>query len=336
VGKETKFGLLVGVVFIVLFGVILGGRVGSAASEHAPLPVGDSMDHRRGVESILGRGDPLAPGQGSLDIGDFSDGQVTPVLSGPEMQSLPGPENLEADEVEEAEDESVGRLAFGPVTIETPEAGTPGAGTPAPHPGGAVATAHAPDDTGPAPAADDPAAPVPSRPVHVVNKGETLTAIAKQHYGPERGSLWRRIWEANKDRLANPDRLDAGQKLVIPGLPTEAAPPARRVADAGATDEDVRSEGLDELAKRFRVELDDGEVVREASLATYTVKKGDTFYSIAEEVYGNASRVKELVRANRDRVPDARRLRIGQQIVLPESGSSAAAPAETVRQVAQR
>lgn len=332
-GKETKFGLMVGVVFIILFGVILGGRVGSAASEHAPLPVGDSMDHRVAVESILGGGDPLAPGEGTLIVGDPAAGQADLAVGEPVPEPMPQPAGIEADEVEDAEDDTVGRLVFGPVTVETPDPGALAVAPPEPL---------GPADTGPsgnapAPVADEsPAAP--SRPVHTVCKGETLTAIAQRYYGRARGGLWRRIWDANKTCLPDPNRLDAGQELVIPGLPAQPPPPVVEVADTGRPAEAVPSVNADELARRFHVELDEGDVVRDTAPTTYTIKKGDTFYSIARRVYGDASRATDLMQANRDRVPNAKRLRVGQMIVLLEDDASATAPvrtAQTVRQVAQ-
>lgn len=49
---------------------------------------------------------------------------------------------------------------------------------------------------------------------HVVQPGETLSDIAKKHYG--RAGLWRRIHEANRDVIPNPDQVRAGTRLRIP------------------------------------------------------------------------------------------------------------------------
>jgi len=49
---------------------------------------------------------------------------------------------------------------------------------------------------------------------HEVKKGETLWKIAQQYYGD--GSLYPKIFEANKDTLTDPNRIRAGQKLRIP------------------------------------------------------------------------------------------------------------------------
>ncbi|HHY26271.1 MAG TPA: LysM peptidoglycan-binding domain-containing protein [Desulfitobacterium dehalogenans] len=50
--------------------------------------------------------------------------------------------------------------------------------------------------------------------VYTVKAGDTLGTIAKQMYGD--GSLYTKIYEANKGRLKNPNLIFEGQKLVIP------------------------------------------------------------------------------------------------------------------------
>ena len=49
---------------------------------------------------------------------------------------------------------------------------------------------------------------------HVVKKGDTLWKIAESCYGD--GSLYKKIFEANKDILKDPDIIKVGQKLRIP------------------------------------------------------------------------------------------------------------------------
>ncbi|HMM33816.1 MAG TPA: LysM peptidoglycan-binding domain-containing protein [Thermoanaerobaculia bacterium] len=65
--------------------------------------------------------------------------------------------------------------------------------------------------TGGAPAA---AAAASAPKVHVVEKGDTLGAIAKKYYG--KASAYMKIFEANKDVLTDPDKIKPGQKLRIP------------------------------------------------------------------------------------------------------------------------
>jgi LysM repeat protein len=81
----------------------------------------------------------------------------------------------------------------------------------------AAATAAAP---APAPAAGAvvasgaPAPVAAAGKVHVVEKGDTLSAIAKKYYG--KAGAYMKIFEANRDILSDPDKIKPGQKLRIP------------------------------------------------------------------------------------------------------------------------
>jgi LysM repeat protein len=56
------------------------------------------------------------------------------------------------------------------------------------------------------------AAPEPI--VYTVQPGDTLSKIARNYYGDADQSA--RIFEANRDRLDDPDTIQPGQRLVIP------------------------------------------------------------------------------------------------------------------------
>jgi uncharacterized protein YidB (DUF937 family) len=49
---------------------------------------------------------------------------------------------------------------------------------------------------------------------YTVVPGDTLSKIAKQYYG--NANDWPKIFDANKDKLSNPDRISIGQVLRIP------------------------------------------------------------------------------------------------------------------------
>ena len=49
---------------------------------------------------------------------------------------------------------------------------------------------------------------------HEVKAGENLHWIAATYYGNPR--LWKKIFEANRDKLSNPNQIEIGQKLLIP------------------------------------------------------------------------------------------------------------------------
>jgi uncharacterized protein YidB (DUF937 family) len=61
-------------------------------------------------------------------------------------------------------------------------------------------------------------APVPPpEQIHTVAAGESLSKIARRYYGD--ANQWRRIFEANRDQIQNPDLIHPGQKLKIPTAP---------------------------------------------------------------------------------------------------------------------
>jgi nucleoid-associated protein YgaU len=49
---------------------------------------------------------------------------------------------------------------------------------------------------------------------YTVKPGDTLSKIAKDFYGS--ANEYNRIFEANRDKLQNPDKIQVGQELVIP------------------------------------------------------------------------------------------------------------------------
>lgn len=49
---------------------------------------------------------------------------------------------------------------------------------------------------------------------YVVQQGDTLTSISLRFYG--RASLWRRIYDANRDVIPDPNALKVGTRLLIP------------------------------------------------------------------------------------------------------------------------
>jgi len=65
----------------------------------------------------------------------------------------------------------------------------------------------------PAPAGES-APETPAGRTYTVVSGDTLSRIAKQFYND--GNQWQRIFDANRDILNNPDRINPGQNLRIP------------------------------------------------------------------------------------------------------------------------
>lgn len=49
---------------------------------------------------------------------------------------------------------------------------------------------------------------------HIVGKNETLSEVARRHYGS--AGQWRKIYNANRSVIKNPDTIRPGTKLIIP------------------------------------------------------------------------------------------------------------------------
>jgi LysM repeat protein len=70
------------------------------------------------------------------------------------------------------------------------------------------------DSSLPQPQAAAAAAPASSSKTYTVQAGDTLSKISKEFYG--NANEYNKIFEANRDKLSNPDKIQVGQTLVIP------------------------------------------------------------------------------------------------------------------------
>jgi len=142
-------------------------------------------------------------------------------------------------------------------------------------------------------------APAPQPETHTVVKGDTYIRIAEKHYND--GTKWRLICAANK---TTPESLKIGQKLIIPPLPaatakTPAARPKTPVVAKAPTPK--------------------------TAAKSYTVRKGDSFYSIARNVYRDPTKWQKLYKHNRTRLPDPAKpgsLQAGTIIEIPMLASN--------------
>lgn len=67
-------------------------------------------------------------------------------------------------------------------------------------------------------AATPTATPTATLRTHTVRSGDTLSGIAQEVYG--RADRWQLIFQANRDKIDDPDRIFPGQVLVIPDAPS--------------------------------------------------------------------------------------------------------------------
>lgn len=108
----------------------------------------------------------------------------------------------------------------------TTAAGPPPGETTAQEPGEGPASAAPLANAGGQRSTTATAQPPPERPLareHVVKDGDTLGKLARHYYG--QATDWPRIYEANRDRLPSPERLQIGQTLRIPPPPEATSKP---------------------------------------------------------------------------------------------------------------
>jgi nucleoid-associated protein YgaU len=123
--------------------------------------------------------------------------------------------------------------------------------------------------------------PLPT--THVVKANESLWSIAEIYY--KSGYNWVNLREAN--HLTHPDKIDVGQILTIPNV--KPIMPPGEISAASTTSKP-----------------------RDAS---YTVKTGDTLWSIAQNEYENGYRWVDIARTNNLANPDV--IHAGNLLKLP-------------------
>ena len=114
-------------------------------------------------------------------------------------------------------------------------------------------------------------------------------------------------------------KQDTGDVERVPPPPAYAPEPVSApaigpspAADASAA---VPQSGNEPAAEAALEPLPDPEPVPTA-LRTYTVEKGDNYWKIAKKIYGDPMRMQDIQEANPQ--IDPKKLRIGDEIVLPE------------------
>ncbi|MDP9005589.1 MAG: LysM peptidoglycan-binding domain-containing protein [Actinomycetota bacterium] len=130
---------------------------------------------------------------------------------------------------------------------------------------------------------------------HTVASGDTLSEVAADH-----GVSVAELAEANG--IANPDRVPAGMKLVIPGEKARKDRPAK----AKDGDGDGRGDRRDAAEETPERGPNDG--------AVHTVAPGETLSGIAAR-YGVT--VRELAEANG--IADVNRIPVGKRLAIPRS-----------------
>lgn len=183
------------------------------------------------------------------------------------------------------------------------------------------------------PAARQPGAPVER--VHVIRPGDTFASIAEEYYGSQRYTTL--LVQANTG--LDPKRLAVGAAVKIPPSPATAVPdspaagpkagtpntgaPKAGVPNGSATNPNAPKAGAPKAGTTNGTATNPNAPKAGAS-NTYTVKEGDTFYAIAEQTLGSATRWTEIYQLNKSMVgSDPSMLKVGQVLQLPKGPTPA-------------
>ncbi len=148
-----------------------------------------------------------------------------------------------------------------------------------------------------------PVETVGNQKIYTVQGGDTLSGISSKVYNTSRH--YQKIYEANKDVIADPNTLQVGSKLVMPDLPAKAA--AANGAAAGTVP--TTNPPLLNVP---------------AGAKTVQVGEGSSLWKIAEKFavekkIGIHDMMKAIVAANPDKLKDeSTLLRLGWQLIIPE------------------
>jgi len=306
--KETRIGLLVGLLFIVAFGLVLAEFTGPGSLPPAPVAAEENVDiyaHTPVVEEVfppVGRagGGPSRPGPSAGRLAGNGGGPpIVSALSYPATAA-------ERGGIIEAE------IGPGPAVLAATKPVAP---------------------PGPVPPAPGPPTPVvtgPRRRIYKVQPNDSLIRIARKVYGPENEALYKRIYEANRGVLTDESTVSIGQELVIPRLevggPRPAETPQRAVAaghravspPAGRAPAG-RGEYVEMSPSELRSRFAAGAARSWAKRRVYVVQRGDSLTEIARRFLRDDSpaAVRKLFNANRGTLQSPDMLQVGMKLNIP-------------------
>ena len=322
--RETRIGLLVGLLFIIMFGLVLS----ELASTNGPAEVeGRDLISSGAIEDVVTRYSDLPSPPSLRDSGPM----------GPTLAMSPAPGGRSTPTT----------MPASPAAPFSPQAWLTGMGSPD-APVRSVPVGFMPPGAGAA-AAGAPPVPPPPAPerTYTVQAGDTLTRIARKVYGQQHEREYKRILEANKKVIKDETKLAPNQVLTIPPLPGQTplpaspagppAPPVRtgRAPTAVAADLNTLKKTLESSDKLVQVQPP-GAVVTDAPKDAakdasadaaasakpgkkYVTRQGDNLTKIAREMLKDSSTagVQKLLDANKSRIRDPKRIPVGLELEIP-------------------
>lgn len=149
----------------------------------------------------------------------------------------------------------------------------------------------------------------PLKRMYRVAEGDTLYEIAEKVYGPGKGAKWRKIYQANREKLSNPLAITPGKSLVIPPLEQAAALPTHNASDS-------QQAALNDLQRHIT-----GRAGQASKSKVYIVKSGDNLTKIARKYFNDSSNasINKIFEANRHQLNDPNDIVIGMKLKIPKN-----------------
>lgn len=332
--RETKIGLLVGLAFIIVIGVLLSDHLtsandpkitselaGAGAKAYGTLvPPGGANETNNvviaqnnvtpadRVPTHVETARPTDPGTSTVAIGPSSGDPVSIIAQGQGAPVTRLPVIAEATPRDPLTI-PVTPLAppAGPVTPLTSSNNNTVSGLPvAPVMSNGITAL-----PGPVAVAD---AGTAARRQHKAESGDTVSKMAYKYYGKNTKELRDLIVKANPSLQRSPDRIVVGQMYVIPPVPQPvrsensmaSSPAGRTLMAIGPTTAPTAPTALTAAAPRT------------GGTRLYTVKSNDSLWRIAIEECHDPKAVTAILSMNKDVLKGSNKLQTGMKLRLPE------------------
>ena len=311
--RETRIAMLVGLLFIVMFGLVVSELTGGGASSAAIRGRGETAINQRYAPSLQVEPPPAGDGPAAPETarGESSGASLELAHHAPDACSFVDVRVSPRTHPEPTEAETSRSSTLTRREVERIEDVTPPPPPPPP--------------------------PPPAGKKYIVKAKDTLIKIARAEYGPDNERQYVLIQQANKEGLRGGTTLTVGQELVIPPLPPSLASsrtPAPAVAPpAPPPTPSYRVMDSEELRRLFGpVPAPSGPVpapgptpgptvarTPETPKQFYVTRRGDSLGRIAREKMKDDSQasIRRLYNANRDRLRDPDNLPVGVKLEIP-------------------
>ena len=322
--RDTKIGLLVGLAFIILFGIILSEK----GSSKQPLDTPQFAAYKPMVEVL--------PAQQTANVEpkpNFALPQLRQRSSGTQGArpgNSAGPIAQQRPSRNQGPPEAPSPTATNTANVPQRESQVikPPAAQPSrepqqpseslrkllgpPQSSGLAQLGNQPTDTA-SPSAQSNAG---SNMQYTVQEGDTLIAICRRFYGSGSPKLVRAIMQLNQPKLPRPEQLRAGQVITIP----QAAQGLFVAVDdhpAAAITRNFTSRRTRPIVKTIKL----AKAPPPQAVRWYTVQADDTLTKIATRMLGNPQAWKQVFELNHDTISNPHMVRAGAKIRIPASST---------------